>query len=278
MSEAAEELDEFTEDEVINLKEEPEETPKEPEAKDPENIPPGDEPTEEKEKVEFNEQQQEVFNDVVGKKVAAQREAERKADEAIRRAEQAEAKLREIEAPERPVVPPLPDPYDDDYEQKVAQRDAAIAAQVKWDDEQELQQRQSVQAREDAMRKQVEANNAIATAFVEKGDRSGFTETQLDTAVGRILDHGVMGPKARHLMTHESGPEMTMFLAKNPMEADKVGQMSEMEAAVYLETQILPKVRKSRKPVDVPPEVVDTPGAGAGIPDDDYGAKGWTIT
>ena len=278
MSEAAEELDEFTEDEVINLKEEPEETPKEPEAKDPQDIPPGDEPTEEKEKVEFNEQQQAVFNDVVAKKVAAQREAERKADEAARKAAELEQKLQKYETPDRPEVPPLPDPYDDDYEARVAARDAAIAAQTKWDNDQQQRQQAQVRAAQEERLRQQQANEDITRGFIEKGDKVGITEVELDTAVGTLVDQGIFGEKAKHILTHESGPDMTMYLARNALEADKVASMSEMQAAIYLETVVLPKVKASKAAPEPSPAVVETPGAGAGIPDDDYGAKGWSIT
>lgn len=282
MSEAAEELDEFTEDEVINLKEEPEKVDEpareapEGSTEEPTEAPPGE--VEEKPKVEFDENQQAVFNDVVAKKVAAQREAERKAEEAARKAAELEQKLQKYETPDRPEVPPLPDPYDDDYEAKVQARDSAIAEQTRWDNEQQQRQAAQIRAQQEAQFKQQQANDEIAKSFVEKGDKVGFTEVELDTAVGTLVDQGIHGEKARHILTHESGPDMTMYLARNALEADKVATMSEMQAAIYLETVVLPKVKASKTTPEPSPAVVETPGAGAGIPDDDYGAKGWSIT
>lgn len=284
MSEAEvieEDLD-FKEGEPINLKGEPEEKPEEqPEAKQEEERPTNDGKEEpEKPRVEFNEDQQEVFNEAIARKVAAQREAERKAKELEERLAEQQRKLAQYETPEKPVVPPPPDPYDDDYEVKVKERDEAIKAAAQWERDESYRQEQQQKAYQEQVRQEQERKESLAKTFFERGDKVGHGQAELDAAVGSLVNHGLAGGKGEHIINHENGPDLAMYLAKNALESDKIAQMSDMQAAVYIESEIIPKVkalRESSKP-DKSPPVVESPGAGVGIPDETWGTDGWTIT
>jgi hypothetical protein len=47
-----------------------------------------------------------------------------------------------------------------------------------------------------------------------------------------------------HILQHERGPEITAYLGKNLGELQAVSQMSPMQAAVYIETQLLEKAKR----------------------------------
>lgn len=280
MSEAAEELD-FQEGEEINLKAEPVEQP-EPEKAEEKTEEVKEEPKaeEEKPKVEFTPEQQEVFNEAIARKVAAQREAERKAEEVERKAREYEEKLAKYETPERPEVPPLPDPYDDDYDAKIRERDEAIAARVKYDNEAAFREQQRQQAEWQQQQEENQKREEIVKGFYGRGEKLGKDQAELDTAIMTLVNQGLAGAKGKYIMEHSVGPDLATYLAKNALEGDKIAQMSDMQAAEYIAAEIIPKVKAARdsKVIEKSPPELDTPGAGVGIPDENYGAEGWTIT
>jgi hypothetical protein len=64
-----------------------------------------------------------------------------------------------------------------------------------------------------------------------------------------------------------------MYLSQNPLEMETVRQMSPMQAAVYIDTQVKAKAVSSRptpNPISEPTEVLK----GAGQPEGDRGPKG----
>ena len=77
--------------------------------------------------VKFDEQQQRIFDEAVGKKVFKLREKEREAEALKKQLEELQSKLGEKQAP---VVPDLPDPFrlsDEEYRRSLARRDEAAS-------------------------------------------------------------------------------------------------------------------------------------------------------
>lgn len=199
----------------------------------------------------FTPEQQAVFNREQGRKVAALREAELKAEERERQLVEAQRRLQQYEAPVRPDIPPPPDPYEDNFAQKVAHRDAMIAraaqfdAEINWRNTQEQQRQQQAAAEERAkVAKTVETYSEVATKL-------GITSEELATAGAQIAPY-VPDKLALRILNDASGPEITTFLAKNLVELDKVTRMSPEDGAVYLETVIKPAAK--RAPPKLAPE------------------------
>jgi hypothetical protein len=119
--------------------------------------------------VVFSDEQQAKFNSEIGKKVGKQREAERERDEERARAVAAEQELATLKAPQRPEIPPTPDPYDDDYEGKMKARDDALVQTAQYD-----AQANAYQAQEQALEQQqaADANKALVESVTTYSDRA----------------------------------------------------------------------------------------------------------
>jgi len=212
-------------------------------------------------KIEFTEEQQRVFNDAIGKKTAKLREAERKAEEAERRAKELESKLPQETRPE---VPPPPDPYDDDYEAKIRERDEAVARQVAFDARKEERERI---AQEQAYKTQQEAlaeHNKKVQAYSDRADTLGVSKDELMAAGQVVGDSGLNDALVNYILADEHGPLITKYLASNPMELDNISSMDVGSAAVHVATAIKPRLEALKpKPSSAPDPAPELNGMGA---------------
>jgi len=237
-----------------------------------ESAPDSDKNVTAEKKVQFTPEQQAVFDKVIGEKTFKAREAERKA-------EAAEAKLRELEAQlpkeNRPSIPALPDPYDADYSQKIAARDEAIKAAAAFDAKQELvkHQQQTVQ------RQRVEAQQAelykSAATYKERSDKLGIPPADLQNAANALSTYGITEDLTKFLLKDDQGPLMTMFLARNPVDLERMSGLSPLEMGHYIASEIKPKLAAVKPRTQAPPpaDVLD----GGGSPRQERGPKGATF-
>jgi hypothetical protein len=218
----------------------------------------------------LTEEQQAAVNEAIGKKVAKQREAERQAEEARRELQEAQQKLQQYERPIRPDIPAPPDPYEDNFQAKVAHRDAMIAkaaefdAQIRWQQQQEQARQQQAIAEERA-----KVTKTVET-YSETASKLGINAEELQAAGAKIAPY-VSDRLALRILNDDSGPEITTYLARNLIELDKVTRMSPEDAAVYIATEIKPKAK--RGPPKLPPEPSENL-SGAGMKENSRGPKG----
>lgn len=199
-------------------------------------------------------EQQEAVNEAIGKKVAKQREAERQAQEIQQQLAEAQRRLQQYEAPVRPDIPPPPDPYEDDFAAKVAHRDAMIAKAAQYDGQIAWQRQQEEQLREQAAAAERERVRTMVNTYSETANKLGITADELKIAGAQIAP--LMPDRlAMRILNDEQGPEITVWLARNIAEADKMAHMSPEDAAVYLATVVKPKAK--RAPPKLAPEPAD---------------------
>jgi hypothetical protein len=223
-------------------------------------------------KVQFTPEQQAIFDKVIGEKTFKAREAERKF-------QAAEERLREMEArlpkENRPAVPKLPDPYDADYETKIAERDRAIQAAAAFD----AKQQSAKEQREALERQRFEAKQTelykTAVTYKERSDKLGIPAPDLQNAATALSNYGISEDLTQFLLKDDQGPLMTMYLAKNPGVLERVTNLSPIEVGAYIASEIKPKLAavKSRTQAPDPADVLD----GGGSPRKDRGPKGATF-
>lgn len=223
----------------------------------------------------LTEEQQQVFNDAIAKKVAKQREAERKAEEIERKFQEAQAKLAKYETPIRPDIPPPPDRYDynsdSEFQQAINHRDALIAratafdVQANWERQQEQYRQQQAQA------EQVRKTQEIVETYSSKAEKLGIAAADLQVAGQQVAEYGIPERIAARILRDERGPEVTLYLSRNLAELDTLSNMEPEDAAVYIETVIKPKSR--RNPPKLPTEPAE-PIKGAGVPEGKRGPPG----
>lgn len=219
-------------------------------------------------KVEFTPEQQAVFDKAIAEKTFKRREAEREAERLKAELEQVRAQLPKEQ---RPTIPPMPDPYDEDFNQRVFARDEALRKAAEWDARERFMQEQKAQQeyhrqleRQQALQKSVEGYSKRATSLgINAGDLAAAGQT--------IGAYGIDEALAEHILEHDKGPAITVFLAANPHELETLRAMNPIRAGVYLETVIAQRAAARHKTAAPPPP--ETLGTG-GAPRTERGPKG----
>ena len=226
------------------------------------------------EKVTFTDEQQKVLDDLAAKKTFKIKEAEREAERLRKELEDTKAKLPQETRPE---VPPLPDPYDDDYEAKVLQRDDTIRQAAEFDARQSvLEEQQRVQAQQQE-REQQEAQARVVEEYAGRATKLGVDTNRLVAAENKIVEFGIDAQLAHYILGDEAGPLIATYLADNLVELDNLNRMGSLNAAVRIASDIKQKaVSVGVKKQPTAPEPIETL-KGAGIPPQDRGPQGATF-
>jgi hypothetical protein len=235
-------------------------------------------PDTEHKKIEFTAEQQELFNREIGKKTFKLREEQRQREELERRIAAYEAQNTQQE--QEPVIPDVPDQWDENYEQKLRQREDALTKRGEWNARQALLAQQAHQAEQQKAQLKQQQNAQIADEFFKRSVQSGISKEEIisqGTMVGNYIgDNGL----AEALLQDESGPLIISHLASNYEDLETVGNLARQSpalAAMYIAEKIKPKVAARKPKTTQAPDPVDIiRGAGA-QKKDKYYVKGATF-
>lgn len=184
----------------------------------------------ETEQVIDNENVQKVIN----KKHFEAKEAERKAEEYKAKLAEYEAKQREEEARRYSNLPEAPDPFDDDYEQKLVNYNQALTEKAKFDARQEIYQQQQLQAQQIEQAKKAEEIQQKAKAYTSKAGELGISAEELQSAGNTIAQYGISDDLTLAILQDNEGPLITKYLASNPTEILDLGNMNPYMAGAKL--------------------------------------------
>ena len=234
------------------------------------------EPEEEETRVEFTPEQQAKVDEIARK--AAARNLE-KLQEAVAARQAAEERLAQLQpapqqAPGRPFVPPVPDPFEDGYEQKLALRDEALAKASQWDTVQAISKYHLAEQQKIEQQTAQEEIAKTVTTYTSRAHKMGIKDAELAFAGSQIQAVGMSGELVEHILHDAQGPALTVYLGNNPDELEKIRAMPAISAAIYIETQIKPKA--ARTPKKPPPATLD-PIRGSGYKEGQLGGKGLLI-
>lgn len=216
-------------------------------------------------KVSFDEAQQAKVNSLISDKVAKTHEERRLREDAEQRLADFQAQMPK---PQEPTVPDLPDPdefYGDPtgYNAKLHARDTAIQERAEFDarnrliqDQQQYQTRQ--REHEVALKQQ-----AAIEGYSKAAESFGITGDQMQKDAATVMQIGIPSELSDHLVNDAQGPLVTNFLANNLLEAEKLRTMTPLEAAVYVATEIKPKLTGARKLTKAPAPANIVGGGGA---------------
>lgn len=196
-------------------------------------------------------------------------EARRRAEELER--ENAELK-KQIPQAQRPEIPPIPDPYSDNYEAEMEARDKAIRDAEAYDAEQARNREQENRQAEQNLNQQREQLKTAVEGYSQKAAELQVDPEELKVAGQTVAAYGVSNQLTQYILGHEQGPLITTHLAKNPAEIDAMQGMTSEQAAVHIATVVVPKVVSGKKP-NTPPPPADTL-EGGGAPPKERGPKG----
>lgn len=199
--------------------------------------------------------------------------------EAIRKAEAVEKELQELRSKlpqdERPEIPPLPDPFDDDYQQKVQARDEALRKAAQYD---AAKQYADYQRQQQAAQQQQEQQRRIAEkaqSYTERAGKLGIKPEELQSAgqmVGQYLQNQNV---VEAILTDDHGPMITRYLANSPNDLAQLAQANDFQAGTLL-ASIKAKAAEMNKTKQPPPDPVEPLKGGGAKPDEGpEGAKFW---
>jgi len=207
--------------------------------------------------------EKQVNQDAINKRIS-QKHFE--AEQAKREAAEYKRKLDEYEAQNRQQAPQVmerPDPFDDDYDTKVAAYEESIKNNVRYEYEQNVQSQYAQQQQAEQQRKQGEEINKKAQIYTERAKAFGIDTQELQQAGQLVTSYGLSEDVAMHILDDEQGALITKHLAANYNDAEKILSMPPIQAALYIERAIKPKLAalKPRK-TNAPPPATKVNGGG----------------
>lgn len=198
---------------------------------------------------------QDKANHAINKQHAKYREEERKRKASDARVAELEEKLGKLDAePADVIIPPLPDPYDEDFTEKMEARDAALVQKTQQD-----ATKQSAQAGKEAQRVEAEQANQtridnLVTGYDENATKLGLNIDAIKAAGAKVVEYGISGELAEFILADEDGPLITQYLADNPIELDKFNTMSPINAALRINSVIRQAASKRKPQVSAAPD------------------------
>lgn len=226
---------------------------------------------------EFDNQQQEFINDrIVAPKIAELRQTQRELEEIKQRlSEREESPAPQAQAPDNgPIVPAMPDIWEENYEQKIQERDQAIMQRAQWEVDQRSESMRAEEQQRLQAEKQMEVIRSKVTDYTKRAEKFGVAEKELEVAGNTVHQIGIDDSITAYVLDHEAGPAITMHLAKNFSDLQAVKEMNPMQAAVFIETKVMPKVSRAQKRV-APPEPTEQL-KGSGVAAKERGPEGAT--
>lgn len=176
---------------------------------------------------------------------------------------------------DRPHIPPPPDPFDEDYEKKVAERDVAIRRAAEWESRQQAEMYYRQQQEQQAIQQRATQLRSTLQTYTERAKEFGIRPEQLQTAGNAVATMGIHDDVATYILSDDKGPLITTYLARHPADLEAMQAMSPVQAAVYVATKVRQKAESAHGITKAPPPPQSLDGGGA--PPRNRGPRGATF-
>jgi len=153
-------------------------------------------------------------------------------------------------------IPAMPDSFDDDFDEKMKQRDDAIIAQANFNaknnaylEQQQFSQQQAAQV------KAAKTQESVAS-YVSKAKELGINQEELQAAGNQVATYGLSDDLVMHIVDDSAGPLITKYLAANPQDGYQLASMSPFAVGQFLDgikvkaSALKPKTSSTPTPVD----------------------------
>lgn len=230
---------------------------------------------EEKSEEGSQEQQPDSVQAAINKQHKKFRDEERAHQETRRRLEELEAQVK-LQDNSEPVIPPMPDPYEDGFEEKVKERDAALVRHAQWSQQQQYLQQQQADQEQQAQYEAVQRRAESGKVYAENATKLGVDGSDLQLAAQAVAQYGISDDLLQMVLDDPEGPLMTQYLASNLMELGKLNQMPTAQAVLHMNSFVRAEASKMKprgSGAPTPPEILD----GGGVPEKDDVLDGVTI-
>lgn len=171
---------------------------------------------------------------VINKKHFEAKEAQRQAEEYKKRLDEIEARQREEEAKRYSSIPERPDPFDDDYDEKIALYEQQLQQKAQWDFQQKLAESQRLSAQQAEQAKQAQEMQDKASAYTSKAKSLGISAEELQMAGNAVAQYGINDDLTMAILQDSDGPLITKYLASNPADIADLNSMNPYVAGAKL--------------------------------------------
>ena len=203
---------------------------------------------------ETKEEPEDAAQKAINKKHWEKMQAERETESL--RAELNQLRQTQEQAQYSPVsIPEMPDPFDDDYDSKLATRDLALSNQGQLNYQVQFNQQQQALKQEENQRNHNIAVAESMTTCKKNGEAAGVSPDELNLAADKLMQLGYGGDLAMGLVNQQDGAVLIKYLASEPIEAETLLRMSPFQQGDYIARVIrkkakslLPKRSKANKP------------------------------
>lgn len=201
----------------------------------------------------FLPDQQAIFDKAMHERTFRLREVERQLEAERQERERVAKELEKLRAPVAE-IPPMPDPYEDGYEQKVRARDQAIALRAAHESQNYQQQQAQLARQQEAERRQQEQIAESVTAYKANATKLGIKQEELTQAAQTVANYGINEDLAMAIINDDQGALITTYLAENIDDLDKVVRMTPIRAAMYIASVVKPKAQARKQKISSAPE------------------------
>jgi hypothetical protein len=195
-----------------------------------------------KAKVEFDPEQQAILNNAVNRQHGKFKEEQRGHQDTQALLLKSQQDLAALQSQQPgPIIPPMPDSFDDDFDEKVVIRDAAIVAVAQHEQNQAYIAQANANAQQQAQLQTQEVQAQNAQTLVENSAKLGISNDDLGKAAAVVGSYNISTELRTGLMTDPDGPVMLAYLAANPLEIEALQSMGVFDASNHLGTVIRQK-------------------------------------
>ncbi len=169
---------------------------------------------------------QDAINKAINKKHFEAQQAKRELEEAQARIKEFEDKQREQLAAQVGNIPPMPDVFDDDYEQKIQEREQALVAQAQFNAQQNAFAQQQQQVKQAAQAQQQAEFNKQVQTYNTRAVELGIKQDELQAAANVVGNLGLSDDLVRFIVADSDGPLIVKHLAENQVDGIELAQMN----------------------------------------------------
>jgi len=181
---------------------------------------------------------------------------------------------KEIEAsrmkPKEIVIPPLPDPYDPEFETKVKERDQALQAKAKADADLAANRKHAEETLASQQRERQEFLMKRTEDMFAAGEKLGIKKDEMALAEQKVALFIKDGSLADFILSQDDSALIVRYLSSSAVELEKISQMSPVAASAYIATKIMPKAAKLKPDLPNTPDPLDIPKGGPGKKKDPF--------
>lgn len=189
---------------------------------------------EEQPQVDEEAKKQEAIQKAINKKHFEAEQAKRDLQAANQKIADFESKQREQMAAQVGNIPPMPDAFDDDYEEKVRARELKIREKAQFDFQQQSYLQQQQLNQQTQAQAEQERRNELGKRFTDNAKKAGSDDGELNSIINTLNQAGISNELGDAIMGDDEGFFTAKYLAANPTEAYELTNMNPILAGAKL--------------------------------------------